>query len=1343
MALPVQSGLVLRVESDRGLATDGTRVTSWDDTSGLGNNLAALGDPTLAAAATPSGAPAIVFDGVGDLLQRVNATDTLNGLPAGAADRTMFFVVNYIDAEGTTSGLVYGDGAKNEAFGLATKNTDQDLLLQGWGGSKFDFDSNVDGPTQGWMVQSVVLKAGMFSHYLDGAEIQSGAHTFATDLKQLVIGGEIAGLGESALEVGAALIYDRALTEPERLQVESFLQSKYLVDDGLNDAPVAVGETAFVIPGGTVAIDILDNDIDDGPLDGASVEILDEPEFGSIAGVDPTTGAVTYVSTASEPTSDSFTYTLTDADGVVSQPATVSISVETAPLSLDGFADDQVLTRAGMNADSPFFLPISMTFLPDNRMLLLSKDGEILIVDPESGASSSFMRLNNIDTGQERGLLDITLDPDFAENGYFYLYYTPDNPEHARISRFTYEENSGGLTATGDVSSEVLVWEDTDGYLSCCHYGGGLDFGPDDKLWLTTSDKFQASTPGEGAAGGSDLPLVASSSSGKVIRVNPDGTAPDGADGQPANPWADPNDGINDYVWGYGLRNPFRARWDEEYGNFYIAEVGGNQQLIAEEDLHIASLDAPGAFFGWPFYEGVDGTYVNGGKSVFNPDNYPDPNGGDGPAYLGDFYSAPIWSLPHEGAVFDPNLNTSASLTGGEVYRGDMFPTEWDGVYFYGDYTRDYIRYLVLDETGTEILGDHAFKPSPELPGTTNEVVSIAVGEDGALYYAMIASGEIRRVTYSDGAMNDAPEIVAAGLTPAAGDLPLTVTFSATVVDDENDPMTYTINFGDGSAPATGVVAGTGMISVDHTYASGGNYAVSFGVSDPGHKTWFAPLQVAAGDANAPPEVIDESASPTVAEANVTEVTFSATAFDPDEDQLTYTWFFGDGGSASGTAETGETITATHVYSFDGAYSAYLQINDGEFTDLSETLNVQVGEPTEVPVTDGLNLLLQSDIKIGLGVGNTVAAWLDGSGQGNNLFAQGDPTLEQNRTPTGQPAIVFDGVGDLLQRVNATDTIFNLPTGAADRTMFLVVKYIDAEGVASGLVYGDGAQNEAFGLTTRYNDNDLLLQGWGASNDFDSNVDGPTQGWLVQSVVLKAGAFSHYLDGEEIQSGAHTFATDLKQLVIGGEIAGLGESALEVGAALIYDRALTEPERMQVESFLQTKYITGSGGANTPPVAQDDSFTMAEDTQLAGDVLADNGAGIDADGDGDALQATLVSGPSNGDLTLNPNGTFTYTPDLNFDASDSFVYQISDGAGGVDQATATIDITPVDDPAVANDDAYTTAQGAALVVGPGSGVLFNDSDPENDPFTVTGVTDSPDSGALSWTPDGGFTYTPT
>ena len=69
-------------------------------------------------------------------------------------------------------------------------------------------------------------------------------------------------------------------------------------------------------------------------------------------------------------------------------------------LSLDGFSDDVVVTRSQMaGAGGPGFQPISMAFLPDNRMLLLSKTGQLRLVDPESGANAVLMNLSNINNG--------------------------------------------------------------------------------------------------------------------------------------------------------------------------------------------------------------------------------------------------------------------------------------------------------------------------------------------------------------------------------------------------------------------------------------------------------------------------------------------------------------------------------------------------------------------------------------------------------------------------------------------------------------------------------------------------------------------------------------------------------------------------------------------------------------------------------------------------------------------------------------------------------------------------------------------------------------------------------
>src|SRR5690606_5786412 len=156
--------------------------------------------------------------------------------------------------------------------------------------------------------------------------------------------------------------------------------------------------------------------------------------------------------------------------------------------------------------------PMGMAFLPDGRMLIIRKSGVIEIADPRGTLPAPFatyMTLANINSAQERGLIDITLDPDFESNGWFYVYYTPSSPQRARISRFTHQENAGGLTSRGSLASEVVLWEDNDGYISCCHYGGGLDFGPDGRLYLTTGDKFDG--------------LIAQDlerAGGKVIRIN-------------------------------------------------------------------------------------------------------------------------------------------------------------------------------------------------------------------------------------------------------------------------------------------------------------------------------------------------------------------------------------------------------------------------------------------------------------------------------------------------------------------------------------------------------------------------------------------------------------------------------------------------------------------------------------------------------------------------------------------------------------------------------------------------------------------------------------------------------
>jgi len=160
---------------------------------------------------------------------------------------------------------------------------------------------------------------------------------------------------------------------------------------------------------------------------------------------------------------------------------------------------------------------------------------------------------------------------------------------------------------------------------------------------------------------------------------------------------------------------------------------------------------------------------------------------------------------------------------------------------------------------------------------------------------------------------------------------------------------------------------------------------------------------------------------------------------------------------------------------------------------------------------------------------------------------------------------------------------------------------------------------------------------------------------------------------------------------------------------------------------------------NDPPVAQDDAYITQEDTPL--NAPSPGVLGNDTDPEGQPLTAVLVSGPTQGTLTLNADGSFTYTPNPNFCILDSFTYAASDGGHLSNVATVLLMVVCQNDPPVAQDDAYTTQEGTPLNV-PSPGVLGNDTDPDIwDPLTA--VLDSgPTQGSLTLNADGSFTYTP-
>ncbi len=159
---------------------------------------------------------------------------------------------------------------------------------------------------------------------------------------------------------------------------------------------------------------------------------------------------------------------------------------------------------------------------------------------------------------------------------------------------------------------------------------------------------------------------------------------------------------------------------------------------------------------------------------------------------------------------------------------------------------------------------------------------------------------------------------------------------------------------------------------------------------------------------------------------------------------------------------------------------------------------------------------------------------------------------------------------------------------------------------------------------------------------------------------------------------------------------------------------------------------------NEMPIAVGDTFSVAEDGVLT---ISSNGVLInDSDVDGDPIKAILVGGPSFGTVTLNSDGSFTYSPNRDFNGTDTFTYVANDGTTASNLATVTINVKPVNDAPAAANDIHLGREDTKLIVSTTS-VLDNDKDIDGDTLRVTLQT-GPRHGMLLLNADGTFTYTP-
>ncbi|MCP4117586.1 MAG: tandem-95 repeat protein [Desulfobacteraceae bacterium] len=205
-----------------------------------------------------------------------------------------------------------------------------------------------------------------------------------------------------------------------------------------------------------------------------------------------------------------------------------------------------------------------------------------------------------------------------------------------------------------------------------------------------------------------------------------------------------------------------------------------------------------------------------------------------------------------------------------------------------------------------------------------------------------------------------------------------------------------------------------------------------------------------------------------------------------------------------------------------------------------------------------------------------------------------------------------------------------------------------------------------------------------------------------------------------------------------GSPAGNGTAEVNPNGSFSYT---PNPDFNGVDTFTYT-VSDGKGGTDTgtvtitiapvndTPMAADADFNTFEDTVFNGKLPTA------ADPDGDPISYTLESAPGNGTCEVNPDGSFSYNPNPDFNGIDTFTYTVSDGKDGTDTGTATMEITPVNDGPTAADAGYKTLEDTVC-----NGNLPVAANPDDDPISYT-LESAPGNGTCEVNPDGSFSYTP-
>jgi CshA-type fibril repeat protein/VCBS repeat-containing protein len=401
-----------------------------------------------------------------------------------------------------------------------------------------------------------------------------------------------------------------------------------------------------------------------------------------------------------------------------------------------------------------------------------------------------------------------------------------------------------------------------------------------------------------------------------------------------------------------------------------------------------------------------------------------------------------------------------------------------------------------------------------------------------------------------------------------------------------------------------------------------------------------------------------------------------------------------DGGGAINTEMDGLTVVLTVVASVNAGQTNHIKmaIADAgdDFVDSNVFIKAQSFADTHPPVAVDDAATTSQNTPVTINV------------LGNDTDADGDTLSVGSVTQATHGAAVANANGTITYTPDTnflgTDTFtYVVSDGNGGQDSATVVVTVEAPPVTSGNNNSPVAANDSAATTE---DTPIVIDVLANDSDLDGDsltVDSILQGAGGAAAINPDGTVTYTPDANFNGTGSFSYSIN----------DGHGGSA-----------------------FASVSVVVSP--VNDAPLAVDDSAVTNEDMPVTIAVLAN-----DSDVEGDALSVDSATRGVSGAVTINANGTLTYTPDLNFNGADTFTYTIVDGNGGSATATVTVTVNGLNDPPDAVNDAVVISEDTAATIP----VLSNDSDPEADTLSVSSVT-QPAHGAVALNADGTITYTP-